>query len=228
MIKKIILTLCCLASLSTMAQRRNNFQILGFGYDTWSSIDYEIADIGSVLIGRGTYSLGYERLIGKRIAVGVTYNHIFSSIKKNISANNTNYTPKQFNSKSFINGEHTLKGHTLGYESKYFFDDFDVDGANGFYVGFNYQYTSISESFDKLLYSSSSNNVSNTKLDPQSFGVNRFGIKFGYAATVVATVQIGLGAFYNSVTGGKDKLWKSPVDINNLSLNMYLVYGFAL
>lgn len=235
MIKNILLIFLSIVSLSCVAQMRNKVQILGLRYDNWSIGD-NFTGLGEGLKISGRYSLstGYERLVGDRLSVGLTYDFIIPS-DFTFTGYNSNYSPLK-NNASFQSLDYSFKGYTLGYESRYYFQEFELDGAEGLYIGFNYQYTSVTENIENGI---ADGGGTLPKFQTSNFGVNRFGVKLGMQGTGIGgnhnaidvyliekgKIDLSLGLFYNMPTGAKDKMWISPIDINNISINVSCVVG---
>lgn len=228
MIKNILLVFLSIVGLSCVAQKRNNIQFAGFGYDQWSESNYNLSSSELInSVGRFSYIVGYERLIGNRIAVGGTLNYIFGKSFVTLDRYD-NYNPKEIPGYVFDNGIYSIKGYGIGYESKYYFDDFDEDGANSFYLGFNYYYSSIIENFENVSYDKPNGTYLDTiwpEFESNNYGINRLGVKLGYTSSENLSSQLSLGVFYNMPTSAKDKMWASPVVVNSLSFNLTWVVG---
>ncbi len=220
-LKNVFLICCLLVTTSSFAQKRNNLQLVGFGYDQWSNDDYT-KDVGEFLesVGRFTYIAGYERLIGDRLALGLTYHFIIPSVD-NTFYDFQSYRPLRNLPSTYSNTYYSFSGFNIGYDSKYYFQEFDEDGANGFYIGCNYQYSTITESgivnYDY--------NTSQTMLPRNTYNIHRLGIKTGFTISDDISQQFGIGLFYNMPSSNKDLTWVSPVGVNNISFNISWVVG---
>ncbi len=155
------------------------------------------------------------------MALGLTYNHIFASEDISFSSYYNSYKPLKNVPSTYSGTDYSLKGFTIGYDSKYYFQDFDEDGANGFYIGFNYQLSNITENATmKYDY-----NSMETKLQPSTYNINRLGVKVGFTTSDVITQQFGIGMFYNMPSSNQNSTWISPIEVNSLSFNISWVLG---
>jgi hypothetical protein len=239
--KILVFILFSITALVTFGQKRNNIKLFGFGYDTWTSDEnylglyYTDEFVNSS--SRFSYILGYERLIGSRLSVSGTYNYIFGSDQYEFneeSSFQTEYTPEKIPNPNqlFYRGFYTTSGYTLGYETKYFFNEFDEDGANSLFIGFNYQYTKFKEELSDVQYEYviKPNPLSNDFTSPQDYAardysINRFGVKLGATYTGVLSSEFAIGMYLNMPAGFDDAAWRTPVPINPLSFNLTWVLG---
>jgi hypothetical protein len=237
--KILVFILFSITALVTFGQKRNNIKLFGFGYDTWTSAEnylglyYTDEFVNSS--SRFSYILGYERLIGSRLSVSGTYNYIFGSDQYEFneeSSFQTDYTPEKIPNQLFYRGFYTTSGYTLGYETKYFFNEFDEDGANSLFIGFNYQHTKFKEELSDVQYEYivKPNPISNDFTSPQDYSardysINRLGVKFGATYTGTLSSEFAVGMYLNMPAGFDESAWRTPVSINPLSFNLTWVLG---
>ena len=237
--KILVFILFSITALVTFGQKRNNIKLFGFGYDTWTSAEnylglyYTDEFVNSS--SRFSYILGYERLIGSRLSVSGTYNYIFGSDQYEFneeSSSLTDYTPQVIPNQLFYRGFYTTSGYTLGYETKYFFNEFDEDGANSLFIGFNYQHTKFKEELSDVQYEYivKPNPISNDFTSPQDYSardysINRLGVKFGATYTGALSSEFAVGMYLNMQAGLDESAWRTPVSVNPLSFNLTWVLG---
>lgn len=234
--KILVFILFSITALVTFGQKRNNIKLIGFGYDTWTNADnylgigYTDEFVNSS--SRFSYTLGYERLIGSRLSVSGTYNYIFGSDQDEFNDETsfqTDYKPEEIPDQFFYKGFYTSSGYTLGYETKYFFNEFDEDGANSLFIGFNYQYTKFKEELSDVQYELSpafSRNYTTPKdYSARDYSINRLGVKLGATYTGALSSEFAIGMYLNMPAGFDDSAWRTPVAINPLSFNLTWVLG---
>jgi hypothetical protein len=237
--KNLIFILFSITALVTFGQKRNNIKLFGFGYDTWTSAEnylglyYTDEFVNSS--SRFSYILGYERLIGSRLSVSGTYNYIFGSDQYEFnekSSSETDYTPEKIPNQFFYRGFYTTSGYTLGYETKYFFNEFDEDGANSLFIGFNYQYTKFKEELSDVQYGERdsltkrfTNVFKPQDYSARDYSINRLGVKFGATYTGALSSEFAVGMYLNMPAGLDESAWRTPVAINRLSFNLTWVLG---
>lgn len=233
--KNLIFILFSITALVTFGQKRNNIKLFGFGYDTWTSAEnylglyYTDEFVNSS--SRFSYILGYERLIGSRLSVSGTYNYIFGSDQYEFneeSSFHSDYTPEKIPNQLFYRGFYTTSGYTLGYETKYFFNEFDEDGANSLFIGFNYQHTKFKEELSDVQYEEpigSYNYTSPKDYSAREYSINRFGVKLGATYTGALSSEFAIGMYLNMPAGFDDSAWRTPVSVNPLSFNLTWVMG---
>jgi len=233
--KNLIFILFSITALVTFGQKRNNIKLFGFGYDTWTSAEnylglyYTDEFVNSS--SRFSYILGYERLIGSRLSVSGTYNYIFGSDQYEFneeSSFHSDYTPEKIPNQLFYRGFYTTSGYTLGYETKYFFNEFDEDGANSLFIGFNYQHTKFKEELSDVQYEEpigSYNYTSPKDYSAREYSINRFGVKLGATYTGALSSEFAIGMYLNMPAGFDDSAWRTPVSVNPLSFNLTWVLG---
>ena len=205
--KNLIFILFSITALVTFGQKRNNIKLFGFGYDTWTSAEnylglyYTDEFVNSS--SRFSYILGYERLIGSRLSVSGTYNYIFGSDQYEFneeSSFHSDYTPEKIPNQLFYRGFYTTSGYTLGYETKYFFNEFDEDGANSLFIGFNYQHTKFKEELSDVQYEEpigSYNYTSPKDYSAREYSINRLGVKLGATYTGALSSEFSIGMYLN-------------------------------
>lgn len=224
--KLSILILLTSISFSAFSQKRNIIKLGGLSYDNWTMADH-LADeeLGAARFG---YTCGYERLIGERLAVSLTYNKIIHLDDNRVTQYYTNYSPATIQGYRFNDGYYSAKGYFIGYESKYYFDEFDEDGANSFYLGFNYLHGKIREELNSATYegNNSASNIKEVEFQPHDFSVNRIGLKLGVTYTSIVTSDLSFTAYLNSQPEA-NKQWLTPAPVNGLSFNLSWVVGFA-
>jgi len=234
--KILVFILFSITALVTFGQKRNNIKLFGFGYDTWTSAEnyFGIYNTDEFInsSSRFSYTLGYERLIGSRISVSGTYNYIFGSDQDEFNdetSSLTDYTPKEIPNQLFYRGFYTTSGYTLGYETKYFFNEFDEDGANGLFIGFNYQHTKFKEELSDVQYeilpAFSRNYTTPQDYSAREYSINRFGVKFGATYTGALSSEFAIGMYLNMPAGIDESAWRTPVSVNPLSFNLTWVLG---
>ena len=233
--KNLIFILFSITALVTFGQKRNNIKLFGFGYDTWTSAEnylglyYTDEFVNSS--SRFSYILGYERLIGSRLSVSGTYNYIFGSDQYEFneeSSFHSDYTPEKIPNQLFYRGFYTTSGYTLGYETKYFFNEFDEDGANSLFIGFNYQHTKFKEELSDVQYEDpigSYNYTSPKDYSAREYSINRLGVKLGATYTGALSSEFAIGMYLNMPAGFDDSAWRTPVSVNPLSFNLTWVMG---
>ena len=234
--RNLLFILFSITALVTFGQKRNNIKLTGFGYDTWTNADNylgigytdELVNSSS----RFSYIIGYERLIGSRLSVSGTYNYIFGSDQDEFndeSSFQTDYTPEKIPDQLFYRGFYTTSGYTLGYETKYFFNEFDEDGANSMFIGFNYQHTKFKEELSDVQYeilpAFSRNYTTPQDYSARDYSINRFGVKLGATYTGLLSSEFAIGMYLNMPAGFDDSAWRTPVSINPLSFNLTWVMG---
>jgi hypothetical protein len=233
--RNLLFILFSITALVTFGQKRNNIKLLGFGYDTWTSAENYLGlyhtDEFINSSSRFSYTLGYERLIGSRLSVSGTYNYIFGSDRDEFneeSSFQTDYTPQEIPNQLFYRGFYTTSGYTLGYETKYFFNEFDEDGANSLFIGFNYQHTKFKEELNDVQYEKpigSFNYTSPQDYAARDYSINRLGVKFGATYTGTLSSEFAVGMYLNMPAGFDESAWRTPVSVNRLSFNLTWVLG---
>jgi hypothetical protein len=221
----IILLVLTAISFSGFSQKRNNIKLGGFGYDNWTSLE-NFSEVGFGA-ARFTYIFGYERLIGEKLAVSLTYNKILYLDDTPIFEYYTQYSPATISGYRFRDGSYSAQGYFIGYESKYHFEEFDEDGANSFYLGFNYQHGRITEELNNVRYESTSSSSYTSKevtFNPNNFSINRLGLKLGVTYTGMFTSDFSFAVFLNSQPE-INKQWLSPASVNGVSYNLSWVLG---
>lgn len=224
MMKKVLLLLILgLISVSVFSQKRDIIKIGGFGYNNWNSKENFIgAEYGAA---RLNYTFGYERLIGERLSISLTYSKILSLSETPIYDDYSGYTPASMQNYRFREGTYSANGYFIGYESKYHFDEFDEDGANSFYLGFNYQLGRITEELKDVRYEGTSSfNTKAVTFDPYTFSMHRLGVKLGLTYTGMFTSDFSIGVFLNSQPEA-NKQWLTPAPVNGVSFNASWVVG---
>lgn len=213
--KNCIILICVLGSLSVMAQKRNIIKPLCFD---WEYMDYSKDESGDLNFSNVfNYKFGYERLIGKRLSVGLSYMSFFSpSEGKDIRGDNySSYSPENIPGYYYDRATYTNKIRGFEYESRYFFSNLEEDGLNSGYLGFMYGYLSSKQSLTNATYNNSIDPTDRfTKQYPdKEVNIHRFGLKLGYAASGAIYTDIHIGIFYNSRPNDYNKGWTSPSDI---------------
>lgn len=116
-------------------------------------------------------------------------------------------------------------GFLIGYESKFYFEDFDEDGANSTYLGSCFQYGRITQKLTELSYE---RNIGGGYLTPtfedQTISMSRFGLKLGFARSGALSSDFYVGLFINA-PNGVNKHWNSITEVRNLSLGLGWIVG---
>ncbi len=218
MIKKIFFVLFILINISVFGQKRNNVQIAGLAIDVFSIPNREI----NPFFNNFRYVVAYQRLVGNRLLLGVNYSHVYGHKEEPVSYDYGAYSPVKIPNKTFYSAKYNTRGFGLGYESRYYFSDFDEDGANSSYIGFNYQHTRITEFLTDALYYQNSS-PSTEKFDDNVNSINRFGITYGISGTLLLNSEFSVGVYYNIVN--KNQEWKSPINFLDYSFNLTWLIG---
>lgn len=220
MIKKTLFVLFIVINISAFAQKRNNVQIAGLAIDVFSIPNREINPFFNTF----RYVVAYQRLVGNRLLLGVNYSHVFGYNEESISYDYGGYSPVKIPNKTFYSAKYNTRGFGLGYESRYYFSDFDENGANSSYIGFNYQHTRITESLTDARFDNKNNNTLTTeKFDDNVNSINRLGITYGLSGSLLLNSEFSVGIYYNIVN--KNQEWKSPINFLDYSINLTWLIG---
>lgn len=226
------------------AQKRNNIKVIGIGFDnvvktnTVFNNDYDTEIQGQLLVGNlFNWGFGYERLLGKRLVLGVNVWNFFSSKSTSMYFNTqTNYNSVSGSSVPKINYEpinvpgyyfysavFSQSGFQIGFESKYYFQTHDEEGANGVYIGSSYQLAKIDYNFQDVTYKDTSSSLSGFRTDiainPATTYVNKLGIKLGVSASKFVSTDFFLGINY-ALPANFDNGFHAPISARGISFTM--------
>ncbi|MES2689000.1 MAG: hypothetical protein V4658_01270 [Bacteroidota bacterium] len=140
-----------------------------------------------------SYSFEYERQFSPRMAFNVSY-HKF--LLKN--QDNGYYRAPGISGKDFISGNYSEEFTGFGYESRYYFNDFDSDGTSSGYMGFVYQLVRATQTLTDARYE---DNITGTNsivdFPEEHFTIHRPGIRIGHVWQGALYSDLYVGIFYN-------------------------------
>lgn len=160
-----------------------------------------------------SYSFEYERQFSSRMAVNVSY-HRFLLPNAGKEYNNA----PDISGKKYLSGNYSEDFVGFGYESRYYFNDFESDGTSSGYLGWVYQYVRGTQSFTNARYEDNiSGNSAFVEFPEEHFAIHRPGIRLGHVWQGALYSDLYCGAFYNirSYSSGNSLI---PFEVNPLSL----------
>lgn len=224
--KKLIITtlMATLPLLSAYAQKRNNIKFGGIAFDNMFSSNSNAIKSFTNKFG---FSLGYQRNIGSCITIGLLGNFYLP-----FTGSSTFYGAGQgYNSSNdpnlkLIEGEFTQSGYIVGYETKYYFEPFDDDGATGGYIGMNAQFGSFSQQLSNVKYLNSYNyTTSKVSFPDQTLTTNRIGIKIGVTNSNYLTNDYYFSVMYNFSNNISNQQFLSPTTVRAVSIGFGWTIG---
>lgn len=226
------------------AQKRNNIKVTGIGFDnivkTSSEFndDYDNEIQAQLLLGNlFNWGFGYERLLGKRLVLGVNIWNFFSSKSTQLEFNTQtkynsvsgsfvpkiNYEPINVPGYYFYSAVFSQSGFQFGFESKYYFQTHDEEGANGVYIGSSYQLAKIDYNFQEVTYKDTTTSSSKFKTDininPATTYINKLGIKLGVSVSKIVSTDFFLGLNY-ALPANFDNGFHAPISARGISFTM--------
>lgn len=210
---KPLLFVLLLLPVCLMAQSRNEIKFIGADFDMM----LKPASLGQeqMINNRLAAFVGYYRLIGTRLSVGVTY-HKFINFDEDGSGR---YNDIQYDFKE--------TAWALGYHTRYFFSDHDEEGPNSGYVEFSLNRTSLAQSYTDITDYGNNGLFGSPKKLPSfdnSYAVNRYGITVGLINSDVLTRDISLGVYFNGSSSSSHPYSLSEVR----GLSFILTYSLGI
>lgn len=224
-IKKIIfIFIGVVISLQVDAQPRNMIKLTPFVFDNMvSALDYDVLDLYSIRNKFG-FAIKYERLLGRRVAVGL-WVHKYFSTKNEIYTTAGSYTPKDFNNLKISQCTYEHSGYLLGYESMYYFRDVDNEGPNAGYIGLSFQNGHFTQGMPSAHYIDQNSNRELKSFNNQSVNINRIGLKLGRTYTSTVSLDMYFSLSYNFTTGPINQNFIAPTQIRPVSFGLGMLLG---
>lgn len=162
-----------------------------------------------------SYSFEYERQFSRRTSVN------FAFLNFPVKTDHLNYeNAPQEPGYSYSYGEYEESLWGLGYESRYYFNDFETDGTSSGYVGFCYQYLSGKQNLVNAVYKEQNNSTLKTISFPtEHFSIHRPGIRLGHVwqGALYSDLYFAvIGNFMSYSTANKIK----PVEVFPVSIQV--------
>lgn len=224
--KRYIVAILVICTFSVAAQKRNIIKPLCFD---WEYMDYMRDGSNENVSNVFNYKIGYERLVGRRLSVGLSYVKFLSAIN-DIDGNYyySGYAPENIPGYPLDKATYENKIQGFEYESRYFFNDLEEDGLNSGYLGFMYSYLTSNQSLTNVSYYNynNPNDIITRTYPDKTMGIHRFGLKLGYAVSGAIYSDIHVGIFYNNRPGDYNNGWTSPSDI--YPVNVVLGWHFGI
>lgn len=209
---------CCV--ISAQAQKRNLVKLADISLDFMMGPASD-HDRFRNLVG---YSAGYERLLGSRVSVGFNFTKYFGAGEKQTTWEPVKGTPSGY---KFENGLFKETGFAIGYESRYYFGDFDEEGVNSGYLGFSYQCAIFTQSLKEAWFTQQWAPTVQKDFEDQRYTINKLGVKFGYAGANAMLSDFHIGINYN-LPVGLNAQWESDTRVNPLSISFGWTIGLPL
>ncbi len=223
-IKKIIfIFISVVISQQVDAQPRNIIKLTPIVFDNMvSALDYGALDLYSI---RNKFGLAikYERLVGRRISIGLWVQKYYNT-QNEIYTTSDGYSPKDFRNLEISQCTYKHSGMLLGYESIYYFEDFDNEGPNSGYIGLSAQYGSFTQGMPSAHYLGPNSKTELKSFNDQSVNVNRLGVKLGHSYTSIVSFDMYCTLSYNFTTGPINQNFVAPTQIRPISFG----FGFLL
>lgn len=243
--KQLLLISCALVTGFSYAQKRNNI-FVGLSFDNLVNA-MDVGDEFYYAENKFLFSLGYERLIGNRIAVSLSMGKYLSGDPDNVNRYSGNsygtslYLPQKdgmitYNGTSYNANNYEVDYATFSlkntsyfkYESKYFFSDFDDDGKVGGYLAANYSRSTFLASIGTVKYArgfyapSSLPNTIEVKYTDDNVTINRVGFKLGLAYADGTGSDISAGLDFNIPS--RNETWNLPLTLRTVSFNVNWIW----
>lgn len=223
-VKKIIfIFIGVVISLQVDAQPRNILKLTPIVFDNMvSALDYDELDLYSI---RNKFGLAikYERLVGRRISIGL-WAHKYYNTKNEIYTQSGGYSPKDFPNLDIKQCTYEHSGMLLGYESMYYFKDFDTKGPNSGYIGLSAQHGTFTQGMPSAHYRGQNSFNELKSFNDQSVNVNRLGVKVGRTYSSSVSFDMYFSLSYNFTTGPINQNFIAPTQIRPISFG----FGFLL
>lgn len=216
---KSLLLIVLLLPFCLLAQNRNEIKLIGAELD-WllkaspiSSSD--AAMFNNFLVG----TVGYNRFIGSRLAVGVSY-HQFINFEDATDVNINNGTTR-----------YDFKENAWGidYHTRYFFSDYDNDGASSGYIQFSLNRTSLTQAYTNVTEYTSTVFGGGYFQDKNSFtrnyGITRYGINIGLIDSDIITQDLSFGCYFNTAPASSSSY--SLTDVRGVSFILSYAIGVS-
>lgn len=243
--KQLLFIATILITWHCYAQKRNNL-FVGLSFDNLVNA-MDVGDEFYFAENKFVFGLGYERLIGNRIAVSFTLGKYMSSDPDNvdkysgISSGQSIYIPEKGNTLTYNGMPYSTSDYEVDnaifslkntsyfkYESKYFFSDFDADGKTGGYLAANYSRSSFLASIGQVNYNRNYDaswtlpeNITKTYND-ETITINRVGFKLGLAYADGTGSDISAGFDINIPS--KNETWNLPLTFRSASFNINWIW----
>jgi hypothetical protein len=221
--KKIITIIGICISLSVSAQKRNIIHFGGLFYDYLIAAESEDDEL--MFANKTGFTAGYDRLVGNRISVGLRYSYYFGGGDEgtHISLNNSGISgvPAGTSIGSAVFQE---KGGGFNYESKYFFDDFDSDGANSGYIGMVITRLNFTETIKDIDAQDNNYNAVHINDRENDYGITRIGIKYGGITSGALSSEFYIAGYMNFAKD-KGNLFPSPTRVADYSFAIGWLIG---
>lgn len=174
--KKLLLISLTMLAVSPVFGQRNLFKILSYTYNSnFNTISSENSGASAEIFEPNhAFSVGYERTLGDRVAVGLTLHFPYSrdseaGSEKYISDGRYNFTSK-------------MSGSGWSYDSKYFLTDHDDGAPDGGYFGICFTHYSYELDRSYVLTSSTPPKKDYSGIYNREITFNKIGIKYGREA----------------------------------------------
>ncbi|MES2689004.1 MAG: hypothetical protein V4658_01290 [Bacteroidota bacterium] len=202
-----------------LAQNRNEIKLLGAELDLLLKASpigsSDAAMFNNLLAG----TVGYNRFIGSRLAVGVSY-HQFINFEdaEDVSVNNgtTRYDFKE-------------NAWGIDYHARYFFSEYDNDGDNTGYIQFSLNRTSLTQAYTNVTEYTGTVFGGGYFRDRSSFtrnyGITRYGINVGLIDSDVITQDLSIGCYFNTAPSSSSGY--SLTDVRGVSFILSYVIGVS-
>lgn len=219
-----IFILVWLSAIYSYAQPRNIIKFSPITFDNAvSTLDYGSLDLLAFSNKYG-FAVKYERLVGNRIAIGIWANKYYSSSNEVYSSGGS-YSPKDYEDLEINQCTYEHGGYMLGYESMYYFEDFDSDGPNSGYIGLSLQQGTFTQGMPEAEYTDQNYRSVKKSFNNQSVDVNRIGIKLGRTYTSSVSFDMYFSLSYNFTTGPINQNFIAPTQIRPVSFGLGMLMG---
>lgn len=160
-----------------------------------------------------SYSFEYERQFSPRVAFNVSY-HKFLVKNEGMEYDGAPHV----SGKDYIGGSYSEDFMGFGYESRYYFNDFELDGTSSGYVGFIYQLVRGTQTLSNARYQDQvSGNSSVVDFPEEHFTIHRPGIRMGHVWQGALYSDLYFGIFYNTASYSLSNSLK-PKEVSPVSL----------
>lgn len=210
---RFILLITLLLPLSSFAQKRNEIKFLGVEIDFLLKAN---GNNGPMFNNKFVGSVGYNRFIGSRLAVGFAYHH-FLNFESTSSSINNDQIRYEFNEKAW----------GIDYHSRFFFSDYDNDGTNTGYIQFSLNRTNLKQTYTNIVeYDNNYWAAPNPRASfSNTYGVTRYGINLGLIDSDVITKDLSIGMYFNGSPSSTSPY--SLTDIRGVSFMISYLIGVS-
>ena len=220
----LILIVLLFNSVNGLTQPRNIIKFTPIVFDNMvSTLDYGSLDL-LAFSNKYSFAIKYERSVGKRIAIGLWANMYYGSTN-DLYTTGGSYSPKDYPNLKIGQCTYEHGGYLLGYESMYYFDDFDSDGPNSGYLGLSLQHGTFTQGMPKARYTDQNYDYVNKSFNEQTLDVNRIGLKLGRTYTSSVSFDIYFSLSYNFTTGPINQNFIAPTQIRPISFGLGMLLG---